>query len=1113
MNEKKHKIANYLFLSLGIVFFILLFSALAITQTTFGKNKIKELIITSAKEQNIDLSIEKLGSILPFKYTLYNVKIGSGPQEVTVENLYVQLAFWPIFFKNLQFDKIIAENITVASKEASQNDLTAQSKEAALPSWFSPSFSITFNSFDLKNIHLASTDSKIKDIEFNLQGNGKIRRNGDKINFHCKLQRKDFDQSSIEFLLEAIKPLNNVKIEAEIATNTLKVFAPIFETTIDSSLDINVSAGGTFSSIKDFLTKSNKPRSDIFGKVHGYFYNFQSQDKNLSKVFEKNTDFSADFKATKDLIELNNCSLVNNFFSAEGAFFFDQNLNFQNANFDFLSDLENFQTIMPSKLWGKLKSKTVLTKEDLNAEVEIENFHIDYIHLASFKTTLTAKNLMNELQGKLKAEAFAFNQPLSISTDFNLDANKNFQLPNFAFSSPSSSMQANLSINKDLIILGTGTLKFENLSQLQDFFPNLDLNAEGSVSLEFNAAPNQLQSLKIAANFLNFHATNVIGKSFQLNLDLTNPFVKPTGSMDLELNTLRFHKLELSSITFKTSNIEENNPFSLTLDGSWEGPLNIKAIGLWKKTKNEIALNLNNFSGDLFNYPFSMPKPLKAEFSKEKLLIDDLELNFMDSSLLAKLKIDSKSSDISIQAKHFPLNFLSLNPLDLNIKGYTTLNLSLEGKENLTGKIDATLEDVEIFSIKDESPLTLKGSILVSLKDTSLQTEASIIAKTSQNFKLSSNTPITINLWPFSLSLNQEKTMWADIDYTGKIEEILDFINIGAQHLEGDLSCKLKISQTLKEPNLQGICEFKNGTYENYFTGTYLQNIEAKILANNEQLDLEYLRAKDISDGKILATGTFSLSSKMNYPFSFYLDLDKLICVQTDSLQAKGSSRIELEGNRTSALAKGTLKIDEAVVNIPPSIPIVLPNVEINYINRPTPAILPLQKIRSPIYPLNLDLIVDAQNPITVQGQGVNSTWQGTFKVLGSYNDILATGSLNLIQGTYSFSLRKFELTQGSLSLIGKSHEVPFFNLHGKTTQQGIDILANLKGPINSLKLTFNSEPPLPASSIMSLLLFGKGISDITGEQTVELASKMTNNLDEESMQNENHPSTLGPDR
>jgi len=122
-------------------------------------------------------------------------------------------------------------------------------------------------------------------------------------------------------------------------------------------------------------------------------------------------------------------------------------------------------------------------------------------------------------------------------------------------------------------------------------------------------------------------------------------------------------------------------------------------------------------------------------------------------------------------------------------------------------------------------------------------------------------------------------------------------------------------------------------------------------------------------------------------------------------------------------------------------------------------------------------------------------------------------GSLDLISGDFRFATKHFILTKGSVSFSGKTNEMPNLEILAKMNQQGVDVLANLKGPIDSPKLFFTSNPPLAASSIMSLLEFGQALSQLSEDQKVELVSKMTDNLDTSSGATQEDISSLGMER
>ncbi len=80
------------------------------------------------------------------------------------------------------------------------------------------------------------------------------------------------------------------------------------------------------------------------------------------------------------------------------------------------------------------------------------------------------------------------------------------------------------------------------------------------------------------------------------------------------------------------------------------------------------------------------------------------------------------------------------------------------------------------------------------------------------------------------------------------------------------------------------------------------------------------------------------------------------------------------------------------------------------------------------------------------------------------------------------FLLRKrFQTDRRLAGFHSKEREMPSINIAALTHQKGVAITARLKGPLNSPQLTFQSAPPLPLSAIMSYLLFGQDLSEISG--------------------------------
>ena len=79
-------------------------------------------------------------------------------------------------------------------------------------------------------------------------------------------------------------------------------------------------------------------------------------------------------------------------------------------------------------------------------------------------------------------------------------------------------------------------------------------------------------------------------------------------------------------------------------------------------------------------------------------------------------------------------------------------------------------------------------------------------------------------------------------------------------------------------------------------------------------------------------------------------------------------------------------------------------------------------------------------------------------------------------------------MLQGDLSFSDKPGQEAYLAITGQLRLPSATIIANLQGPLTSPRLTFQSIPQLPTSSILSLILFNKEISEISPLQALQLA-------------------------
>ena len=83
-------------------------------------------------------------------------------------------------------------------------------------------------------------------------------------------------------------------------------------------------------------------------------------------------------------------------------------------------------------------------------------------------------------------------------------------------------------------------------------------------------------------------------------------------------------------------------------------------------------------------------------------------------------------------------------------------------------------------------------------------------------------------------------------------------------------------------------------------------------------------------------------------------------------------------------------------------------------------------------------------------------------------------GRVTVTQGNVLFAGTKYTVDQGTVTFYNPQKIEPILNVDLETTVQGVDVALSVSGPIDRMKLSYRSDPPLQFTEIVSLLGSGK---------------------------------------
>ncbi|HEV2489305.1 MAG TPA: translocation/assembly module TamB domain-containing protein, partial [Candidatus Acidoferrales bacterium] len=91
----------------------------------------------------------------------------------------------------------------------------------------------------------------------------------------------------------------------------------------------------------------------------------------------------------------------------------------------------------------------------------------------------------------------------------------------------------------------------------------------------------------------------------------------------------------------------------------------------------------------------------------------------------------------------------------------------------------------------------------------------------------------------------------------------------------------------------------------------------------------------------------------------------------------------------------------------------------------------------------------------------------------GTWEHPIVLGNIHLLAGEMNFRGNNFQLTRGDINFSNPFRFDPVLNVEAETTINPYQITLDFTGPASRMQLAYRSDPPLPASDIISLLALG----------------------------------------
>lgn len=334
------------------------------------------------------------------------------------------------------------------------------------------------------------------------------------------------------------------------------------------------------------------------------------------------------------------------------------------------------------------------------------------------------------------------------------------------------------------------------------------------------------------------------------------------------------------------------------------------------------------------------------------------------------------------------------------------------------------------------------------------------------------------------------------IRYNGPADTLFSFAGQPDQRLSGPIGVAADFSGRVQSPELAGIIRGNNLTYENQTYGTRLSNMAIAGRFSGDRLEIERLNAA-AGDGTVSASGFVSLAEASGYPMNVEILMNDARLAASDALAATATGNLRLTKEaRQTALVSGR---------------ILLPETRYQIIRQGSAEVPELTGVRfkpprgpqritgdEPAQPqpglfdqLRLDIALQAPERLYVSGMGLESEWSADLRLTGTSTAPRISGDVELVRGTLGFAGRSFELSEGRVDFTGGTKIDPVIRLTATDDIEDVTVNVNVSGRAYDPQIAFSSVPGLPQDEIVSRILFGSSIGNLSTIQAVQLAASL----------------------
>ena len=437
--------------------------------------------------------------------------------------------------------------------------------------------------------------------------------------------------------------------------------------------------------------------------------------------------------------------------------------------------------------------------------------------------------------------------------------------------------------------------------------------------------------------------------------------------------------------------------------------------------------------------------------------------------------------EVHAQLQAMPLEVLDLGWPDLDFSGVATGRLDYAWKGNRSGRADLRIKGLSRAGLVLASqPIDVGLAAAVSGNQAAMRAVAvsggKTIGRAQARFAPIGGGSLLAEL--------MNAPLFAQLRYAGAADTLWRLTGTELFDLTGAVDIGADIGGRLVDPQIRGSLRSTNARLESPVTGTVIEGLALDGRFSGPRLVFNSLQGRTIGGGSIDGSGKVNFTGGVA-ALDLTFNAQKALLLNRDDLAARVTGPLKIRSDGRAGTISGNLHLDGGRFTLGrASAAAAVPQLRVRDVGLEEDEVIE----PSELHPWRLDLKVAGGN-LAVRGLGIDSVWTTNLDVGGTADSPRFTGRADLVRGDYDFAGRNFRLDRGIIRFRGESPPDPLLDIRAEAQVQGLDASVVVGGTGLHPEIRFASTPQLPQDELLSRILFGTSITNLSAPEALQLAT------------------------